>query len=366
MTGRERMMIALAGGTPDRLPITVHQWQDFQLKHHLHGWNQVQAYRNLGLDASVCGYDAYSLVPSPNWVETTRDLGFVRGERHVRHTVATPSGELTWVTAQNATTTFKVEHPVKTFADAERFLDHYPDIVCDRAKVVAWRDETGDDGIVRGFPPLFAQAGAWQDFCELVGTQEAIFWALDEPAEVHHILGRLTDYKVRNTHRALVGVPWDLIECGGGAGSSTVISPAMFKEFCLPYDKRLNDALREAGHRTVYHTCGGMMGLLDLIPQNGTDASETLSPPGVGGDIRPEDRANVKETLGKRVSLIGGIDQHHGLELGTPEAIRAEVVACFETFGKDGGYVCSASDHFFCAPESNLRALAEAARDCVY
>lgn len=109
-----------------------------------------------------------------------------------------------------------------------------------------------------------------------------------------------------------------------------------------------------------------MMAILDKIPLNGCDASETLSPPGVGGDIRSEDRATVKTVLGSKVGLVGGLDQSNVLEKGTSQQVRDEVHALFEGFGNDGGYLCSASDHFFHAPVENLKAIAEAGRECAY
>jgi uroporphyrinogen-III decarboxylase len=109
-----------------------------------------------------------------------------------------------------------------------------------------------------------------------------------------------------------------------------------------------------------------MMAILDHIPANGCDASETLSPPGIGGDIRHEDRSTLKQKLGRKVALIGGIDQSNVLTNGTPAQVAAEVRACFETFGTGGGYICSASDHFFHAPVENLRAMAVAGCDCRY
>lgn len=360
------MLTALARGKPDRMPITIHQFQAYELRKHLHGWDQVEAFRQLGLDASVDCWDALERKPSPDWLVETVDLGDVQGERHFEHRVRTPSGELRWSVAKNPTTEFIVKPPVTSMQEAERFLDYFPETVVNREMVRGLYDRTGDSGIVRGEIGLFAQSGPWQDFCQLAGTQEAIFWALDEPEEAHEILRRLTDYKIRHIYEQMPGLLYDLVECGGGAASSTVISPSMFAEFCLPYDRHINQALHEVGFRAVYHTCGGMMDLLELLPQNETDACETLSPPGVGGDIRPEDRDTVREVLGAKVALIGGIDQFGVLEAGTPEQIRAEVHACFETFGRDGGYICSASDHFFEAPESNLRALAQAALDCRY
>jgi uroporphyrinogen-III decarboxylase len=107
-----------------------------------------------------------------------------------------------------------------------------------------------------------------------------------------------------------------------------------------------------------------MMHLLDLIIENETDASETLSPPGTGGNITEPQK--VREAYAGKVAMIGGMDQFHVLTNGTKEQIRAEVQRLFEGFGRDGGYILSASDHFFDTPPDNLRTFAEAAKGCRY
>ncbi len=359
------MLTALRRGKPDRLPVTIHQWQAYHLQRFMGGVDQLTAFRQVGLDASVLPW-CYQAVESVHWNHRAEDLGRQGDEQHTRHRVATPAGELTWVSAANAYTTFNVEHILKSEQDAERFLRHWPGVRLDRAALAAEYDRTGDSGIVRGFVAMFAQPGVWQEFCEMAGTQEAILWAIDDPAFVHHFLEEMTRRKVEYVQRELPGAKFDLIEHGGGAASSTVISPAMFDEFCVPYDRRVIAALHEVGLPVVYHTCGGMIKILDRIPANGCDASETLSPPGVGGDIRAVDRATVKRVLGSQVALIGGIDQGNVLTNGTPAQVAAEVRACFETFGQDGGYICSASDHFFHAPVANLKALAAAGEECRY
>ena len=163
---------------------------------------------------------------------------------------------------------------------------------------------------------------------------------------------------------SLRGAKFDIVETGGGAASDTVISPQMHAEFCLPYDRQLHRALHDVGLKSTYHTCGGMMHILDAIVANETDASETLSPPGVGGNIT--DPAQVRAVLGGQVALIGGLDQHNILTRGTAADIRAEVQRLFAGFGADGGYILSACDHFFETPLENLRALADAGRECTY
>jgi uroporphyrinogen-III decarboxylase len=180
---------------------------------------------------------------------------------------------------------------------------------------------------------------------------------------VHHLLRVLQNKKLRFIEQSLAGARYDLIETGGGAASSTCISPKLHRAFCLPYDREQHDALHALGHKVVYHTCGGMMPLLELIVENRCDASETLTPPGMGGDVRA---VELKRRIGSQVALIGGLDQQHALERGTRDEIRAEVFRLFAELGPGGGYILSPSDHFFEAPPENLTIYAAAARECRY
>jgi len=74
--------------------------------------------------------------------------------------------------------------------------------------------------------------------------------------------------KLRYIDESLKAASIDLVETGGGAASNNVISPQIHGEFCLPYDQKMHDAIHNVGHKIVYHTCGGMMKILDLILQN--------------------------------------------------------------------------------------------------
>jgi len=51
MTSKERMLAALNRETPDRLPITLHQWQGYHLEKYLGGISDLEAFRKFGLDA---------------------------------------------------------------------------------------------------------------------------------------------------------------------------------------------------------------------------------------------------------------------------------------------------------------------------
>ena len=53
MTSKERMLCALKKGKPDRLPVTVHQWQKYHLDTYLGGISDLEAFDLFGLDGGV-------------------------------------------------------------------------------------------------------------------------------------------------------------------------------------------------------------------------------------------------------------------------------------------------------------------------
>jgi uroporphyrinogen decarboxylase len=373
VTAKERMLRALALEKPDRLPVTIHQWQAYHLETYLGGMDALAAFQACGLDASIQYFEAMgqfwlpqaapNAVATPTWREGSQVVRDDPNDRRVTHTIVTPGGPLTYKTGGDRTTTWITEYLIKRPEDLELIEKYMPVATLDRKAVAAEYDRVGDSGILRGFV-WGDQAGCWQHACCLAPEEQLILECHDHPDWVHRLLRALLERKLRFIDESLAGAKFDLIETGGGAGSDTVISPKLHREFCLPYDRQIHDALHRIGQRAVYHTCGGMMHILDQVVANGTDASETLAPPGVGGNITEPDK--VRAVFGGRVAMIGGMDQFNLLTSGSAEAIRRETHRLFAGFGRDGGYICSASDHFFDAPVENLRAFAAAAGECRY
>jgi len=130
----------------------------------------------------------------------------------------------------------------------------------------------------------------------------------------------------------------------------------------LPYDKKMHDALHNLGFKITYHTCGGTYGIEEMIVANGTDVSETLAPKSIGGNQEPWE---MKEKVGNRIALIGGIDQVNVLST-TTEQIRNQVRTLFEKVGYEGGYILSCADHFFETQPEKLQVYADAAHECTY
>lgn len=366
MTSRERMLTAINNGKPDRLPGQVHGWMSYYLQHYLGGIGQFEAYERFGLDMAIYAgpnwsYDDHDL---SNWQVEHTDLGTdADGVRSWTQVIKTPGGELHTAGAANEITPWTTEPLIKTKHDFELFDKYFPvPTGVDGSPVRACLDRLGDRGIVRGGIWGYGQVGAWQSFCFMVGTQEAIMFAIDEPEWVHHVEQTMVG-KQRKCIEMMAGeVPLDLIEIGGGAGSNTVISPKMHEEFCLPYDKQQVDALHAAGYKVVYHLCGGLMKQLDHVVANGSDGLETMTPPSMGADC---DLAEAERLVGDKLFFVGGFDQNRGFEHGTPEVVR-QMVHELHAACPNGGYICCPSDHFFHGDPENLHAFADALKECVY
>lgn len=382
MTSRERLLTALDGGQPDRLPVTTHHLMPYFLGTYLDGASEEEFFHRFGLDpirwadevkpderggeywsseGEGGGAAGSRWIVSDTWrIESTEFPG-----RAIRHDITTPGGTLSMVLQHGPQTDWVVERPIKEKGQIELFQRHAPRGLCDTEAINRTFEALDGRGILRGAVPgfqIYGQPGCWQDAVELFGVEGMIMGTLDDPLWVREFLGILRDRKEASI-ASMEGARFDLIELGGGSASSTVISPKIFEEFVAPYDRQLIEEAHRIGQRVVYHTCGGMMPLLEMIADMGPDAVETFTPPTLGGDV---DLQEAKARIGSRVCMIGGFDQHTYFQGCTTAETRQAVRRCFEAAGGGGGYILAPSDHFFDAGLDLLEAFAEEARSCRY
>ncbi len=385
MTPKQRLICALERSQPDRLPVTTHHVMKYFLQKYMGGISRQAFFDHFEMDpiqwvvehrpdkAAGEFYEPTQGDPGfsgARWIASDRWRALAEPVAHAeyatsRYRFVTPKGELSTVLQSNQYTTWVTERLIKQKSDIELIGEFCPAPKCDVPAVNRQVDAFGQRGITRGHVccfDVFGQPGCWQDAACLVGIERLILATFDDPAWVHQLLQILQRRKLTFV-RSMKGAAFDLIEFGGGDASSTVISPAIFDEFVVPYDAPIIAALHEAGQRVVYHTCGGMMPLLERLAAMKPDAMETFTPRGMGGDV---DLAEAKRRIGDKVCLIGGFDQFHFLAGCTPEQTRAEVRRCFEAAGEGGGYILCPSDHFFDADVELVRAYADEGRRCVY
>ncbi len=360
------MLTALENGRPDRLPCQVHGWMPYYIEKYLGGMDQWQAFERFGMD--------YAIYVSPSYSYDEKDLGNWLVERKGPETdesgnrsevvqITTPKGKLCKKVVHTDVTSYDTEYLLKDLKDFEIWNAYYPvPTAVDFIPIQTAKDRLGDKGIIRSHPFSPGQGSPWQSFCTLFGTEASIMLGMDEPETLRHIMESIVQKTLRVTEM-WKGTPADMVEVGGGAGSSTVISPNFYREFGLPYDQRQNALFHEAGLRVVNHFCGGLMPMLDLVVESGADGLETMTPPSMGGDC---DLCEASNRVGDKLFFIGGFDQNAGFEHGTPEAARRLVFECFESTKDHAGYILCPSDHFFHGDPRCLQAFADAAKECEY
>lgn len=384
MTSKQRFLTALAGGKPDRLPVTTHWVPGYFLQNVVRLAEQ-DFYDRFGLDPILylaphlpnlakgeyfdpdqgeIGFLESRRVASDQWRVRREDLP---GRQYpaTRWSFVTPKGTLSMVLESDRYSAWVVEHLIKEKRDIDLIGEFCTAPLCDVTTVNRAAETYGERGLVRSYVccfDVFGQPGTWQDATCLAGTEEMIMATFDDPSWVHQFLTILQRRK-KIYLDSMVGAKFDLLELGGGSASSSVISPAIFDEFVAPYDGELIALAHHREQRIAYHTCGGMMAFLERIAAMRPNAMETFTPAAMGGDAR---LAEARRRIPRDICMIGGFDQYHHFVGCTPAITRQEVRRCFEEAGQDGGYILCPSDQFFEADAPLLEAFADEARRCTY
>jgi hypothetical protein len=194
-------------------------------------------------------------------------------------------------------------------------------------------ERVGDEVSVHGevFSPL-------THFMELFGYENALVHLITDAPKSHALLDRLTEASIAwGVGQARRGVDAVLVSSAFAGGP--YLSTAMYKEFVVPYEGRLNEAIKAAGVHVYTHTCGSIGDRLEWMVETGTQGLDALDPPPLGN----AELADAKEQVGDRLFIKGNLN---AVELLAAET-KAEVIAYASErirVGKPGGgYILSTS-----------------------
>jgi len=179
----------------------------------------------------------------------------------------------------------------------------------------------------------------------------------DDPGLIDTVLGRYADWSIaviRHLNDLGVDYIWTFDDMAYKTGP--MFSPRVLNRVLMPHMERVAHAIKATGLPWIFHSDGDLMLLLDDLLTLGFDALHPLEP-------GPMDIDAVKRDYGDRLCLVGNIDLHYTLTLGTPEEVDAEVKQRIETIGVGGGYMISSANSItsYCKIE-NVRAMIEAIR----
>ena len=151
--------------------------------------------------------------------------------------------------------------------------------------------------------------------------------------------------------------------CGTDFGTQRgpFVNPDVFKEFYLPYYKKMNGWIHQHTEwKTLKHCCGGIFPILPLLIEGEFDAVNPVQCSAAGMDPQ-----TLKDTYGKDILFWGGsVDTQKVLPFGTPEEVKDQVKERCEIFSKNGGYIFN-TIHIIQAntPVKNIAAMIEAVKE---
>jgi MtaA/CmuA family methyltransferase len=174
----------------------------------------------------------------------------------------------------------------------------------------------------------------------------------------HELVTRLLEYtteQVITYGRALIEAGADITGMGDSIAGPDVCSPGQYRQFALPYERRVVETLAAEGKRISLHICGDATRIIEDMVDTG---SQLLA---VDYKI---DRAAAKAAARGVTSLIGTVDPSEILARGHPEDVRAAVRSDLEILADGGGFILAPG----CAlpyetPDENIMALVETVRD---
>lgn len=142
-----------------------------------------------------------------------------------------------------------------------------------------------------------------------------------------------------------------------GYKSATMISPDSLRKYVFPWQKKVVEAVHNAGKPFLLHSCGQLEAVMDdLIDDVKIDAKHSFE-----DNILPVTEA--KKRWGGRIAILGGIDVDF-LCRSTPEEIKERTKRVLEVCAKGGGYAAGSGNTITSyMPARNYLAMLDAVRE---
>jgi uroporphyrinogen decarboxylase len=174
---------------------------------------------------------------------------------------------------------------------------------------------------------------------KLRGGMEALLWDFVKDPALVHGLARVTADATIATIRGAADAGADVLLMEGdlAANKGPLFSPAHFREYVKPYYAEIVAAAHDCGLPIVKHSDGNMWPLMKDVVEIGFDGYNPIQP-------QCMDLAEVKQCFGDRLCLVGNIDCAETLVSGTRDEVAAEVRETLRVAAPGGRYILASSN----------------------
>jgi uroporphyrinogen decarboxylase len=183
------------------------------------------------------------------------------------------------------------------------------------------------------------------------------------PGIVEYLLDQLEVMATESARiLAQAGVDVLILDDDVAYNGGLLISPAMWRRYFKPRLARIIAAARRAAAESgtpdpavLYHCDGDFTALVAELAEIGVDAVDPVAPDCM-------DAAEIRRAFGPRIALWGTVGTAWTWDHGTPASIREEVRARIAGLGRQGLLLCPAYDLDF-TPRENVGAFIDAVRE---
>jgi uroporphyrinogen decarboxylase len=329
MDGRERVLAALDGETPDRVPLAL----------------------------SFYEVNGASLAPPGAWHDDAVDVSFVSfpvsaEEEELRRSAMPHDGDTrignasqvaryaSWGYRPQAARDGNPLERAETLADLERFP--FPEVGGTRVVESVARQvrDLHARGLAAGGNTPHLGGELFEAAWRLRGLERFLIDLVTRQEMAHFLLDRLAELARRNaTTLALAGVDVLALDDDVGMPGTMMIGPATWREFFRPRLAGIIDAARAAKPdiRVIYHSDGHIEPILDDLVEIGVAGINPVQPEHM-------DAARIRRRYGPRLALWGTVGRQTTFAFASPDEIRREVETRIETLGRAGLILCPAYD----------------------
>jgi MtaA/CmuA family methyltransferase len=293
-SGKERFFRALRGEELDRTPV-------FPLLMHLAANRAGITYREFArngrslAEAQLAMLDRYPLDAITACSDAFRVSADLGGE------MVYPENSPPHLARPLVVTEQDISALKRPDADRGRMRDR-----SDAIRIMA--ESAGDRAAVLGWVDMpYAEASS------VTGVADFMMMAVTDPDSAHRLLRFLTDIVI-DFALAQVEAGADMI--GAGDAATSLVSPAMYREFALPYEQQVIEAVHAAGKTVKLHICGNTENHLPFLPESGADLFN------VDHMVSFTHARDTYTGVGK--SFKGNLDPVEDMLNSTPEACEAK------------------------------------------